>query len=383
MFASFFQAGFECSTHRRRDGVRLDLTAATEHDRFALPDYRLAAAHGLGTVRDGLRWHRIEQAPGIYDWRSWVPMLRAATRAGVQAIWDVWHYGTPDFVDIWSPDFVERLARFAEAAARVHRDETDSVPLWCPVNEISFFAWIAGQCAEFHPYAADRSYELKRQLVRAAVAAADALRDVDPRARFVWAEPAIHVLPRCDDPQDVAAAEAFRLAQYQAFDMLSGRLEPDLGGRPDLLDDVGINFYPHNQWIHEVEDSFIPMGHHRYRPFSDMLLETWRRYARPILIAETGAEGSARAAWLHYVCDEVRAAMDLGVPVLGICFYPILDYPGWNDGRACPTGLFGPADERGDRAVHQPLAEELRRQQWRFGEQGVPARLDERQEQPR
>ncbi|RWO95779.1 MAG: hypothetical protein EOQ99_33560, partial [Mesorhizobium sp.] len=32
VFASFFMAGFECSSHRRGDGVRLDLIRATAHD---------------------------------------------------------------------------------------------------------------------------------------------------------------------------------------------------------------------------------------------------------------------------------------------------------------------------------------------------------------
>ena len=63
-FASFFQAGFECSSHRRRDGVRLDLIRATSHDKHALRDYRLCKDVGFGTIRDGLRWHPIEKAPG-------------------------------------------------------------------------------------------------------------------------------------------------------------------------------------------------------------------------------------------------------------------------------------------------------------------------------
>jgi hypothetical protein len=67
LFGSFFIAGFECSSPRRRDGRRLDLLAATDHDRLAAHDYRHVAAHGLRTVRDGLRWHRIEAAPGRYD----------------------------------------------------------------------------------------------------------------------------------------------------------------------------------------------------------------------------------------------------------------------------------------------------------------------------
>ena len=39
LFASFIQGGFECSTHRRKDGKRLDLIASTVHDQFLVQDY--------------------------------------------------------------------------------------------------------------------------------------------------------------------------------------------------------------------------------------------------------------------------------------------------------------------------------------------------------
>jgi hypothetical protein len=39
LFHSFFIGEFECSTHRTRDGRRLDLIAATLHDRWAFEDY--------------------------------------------------------------------------------------------------------------------------------------------------------------------------------------------------------------------------------------------------------------------------------------------------------------------------------------------------------
>ena len=73
---------------------------------------------------------------------------------------------------------------------------------------------------------------------------------------------------------------------------------------------------------------FIPLGHFAYRPFRNMLTEVYQRYRRPLFIAETGAEGSARAAWLHYVASETAAAQHQGIPVEGLCIYPILDYPG-------------------------------------------------------
>jgi hypothetical protein len=86
-----------------------------------------------------------------------------------------------------------------------------------------------------------------------------------------------------------------------------------------------------------------------------------------VLVAETGAEGDPRASWFRYVCDEVAAALEAGVPVEGICLYPVVDYPGWADGRHCATGLLGHPDTAGRREVHAPLAEELARQQARFG----------------
>ena len=51
-FDSFFMAGFECSSHRRRDGVRLDLIRATGHRKHVLNDYRMCRELGFNTVRD-------------------------------------------------------------------------------------------------------------------------------------------------------------------------------------------------------------------------------------------------------------------------------------------------------------------------------------------
>lgn len=365
----FFMAGFECSTHRRRDGARLDLAVGTGHARFARQDYSLAAGHGMRTVRDGLRWHLIEQAPGRYDWSSWRPMLAASREAGVRVVWDIWHYGTPDHLDIWSPAFVDALAAFAGAAARLFREESDETPLWCPLNEISFYSFIAGEAGDFHPYGKGRGYELKRQLARAAVAVSETLLSVDPRARLLWAEPLIEAHPKSLDEADVARAAAFNRAQFQALDMISGRLEPEIGGRPGLLDVVGANFYPHNQWVIDGDDDFagaVPVGHHAFRPFAEMLAGLHDRYRRPIVVAETGAEGSGRAPWIHYVCQEVETAIEAGTPVEGVCLYPVVNYPGWDDDRRCATGLFGPPDEDGVRAVYAPAAEEVARWQARM-----------------
>ena len=55
-------------------------------------------------------------------------------------------------------------------------------------------------------------------------------------------------------------------------------------------------------------------------------------------------------------------AFERGVPVEGLCLYPILNHPGWDDDRHCHNGMFDYADADGKRAVYQPLADEVARQ---------------------
>jgi beta-glucosidase/6-phospho-beta-glucosidase/beta-galactosidase len=363
LFDSFFMAGFECSAHRRMDGVRLDLIHATGHDRLAAWDYRQCAELGLKTVRDGLRWHLIETTPGVYDWSSWIPMLKAAQEAGVRVIWDMYHYGSPDHLDQKSPAFIDAFARFAAEAVRIHREVTGESAMVCPVNEISFFTW-AVETGYFPPAGAQKGGWFKRQLVRTAIAGVDAMRAVDPDCRFIWAEPLIHIAPRDDTKAEVARAEAARLGQFEAYDMLLGRAAPELGGRPDMVDVVGLNFYPHNQWY--FSGATIPMGHHEYRPLADMLVEAGERFGKPIFLAETGAEGTGRPSWLHYVCAEAREAMTRGCDLNGVCLYPITAYPGWDNARHAEVGVFSTPVASGERHLFGPMVEELERQRVLF-----------------
>lgn len=365
LFQSFFLGGFECSTHRLRRGRRLDVIAATGHDRWAAQDYQCLAGMGLRTVRDGVRWHRIEKVPGRYCFGSLRPMLRAARETGTQVIWDLCHYGWPDDIDIFRPAFVDRFARFVRATARVVRDETEGVPFFCPVNEISFLCWAGGDVEYLNPFCRGRGDELKCQLVRAAIAAVEAIRDVAPEARICHVEPVINIVGRPGRPDEQKAAEAYRQAQFQAFDWISGRLRPDLGGRAEYLDVIGLNYYCNNQWVHgrPTLRPHSPL----YRPLWQMMAEVWERYRRPLLISETGIEAEERAPWMAMIGEQVRLALQHGVPVEGICWYPIVNHPGWDNDRHCPNGLWGYPDNHGHRTIHQPLAEEIRRQQRLIG----------------
>ncbi len=372
LFDSVFLGGFECSCHRLADGRRLDLARTTRHHELAADDYARLREAGIRACRDGVSWVDAERHVGIYDLSSCEPMLDAAEANGIRVVWDLMHFGWPDDVDVFAADFAPRFARYAQAVARHIFDRSSSPPVFAPINEMSFLAWAAGDVRFMYPFEAARGVELKVQLVRATIAAVDAIRAVAPEARFLQPEPVIHIVPDEAHPKTWRRVESDNLLQYQAWDMLSGRVWPALGGGPQYLDIVGVNFYPDNQFM--LDGTTIRSGDPRYRPFRDMLLDVWSRYGRPMIVSETGSEGEARAPWLKYVCDESVAAMEAGCELHGITLYPIVSHPGWGDERNCHNGLWDYAHSTDERRPYAPLAEEIRRQSRRLAEARV-ARL--------
>ena len=180
-------AGSTCSPRRATTARR---------ERFS----RCSSATAISAARDGLRWHLIESTPGRYDWSS---VCRCCGRRGVRVSG---HLGPVSLrVARRARHLVARLRRRGSPGSRPRRrasstEETDLPPIFCTVNEISFWAWAGGETGRFAPAAQGRGDELKRQLVRAAIAATAAVRAAVPEARFIHAEPAIHVDPGLPTP---------------------------------------------------------------------------------------------------------------------------------------------------------------------------------------
>lgn len=367
LFRSFWMAGYESATHINTHHERLDMLAGVEHDKQFLDDYQLLRSVNIRAARDGLRWHLIDRGAGCYDFSSFVPMLRAAHETGIQVLWNICHYGWPDDIDVFAPEFIDRLAAFAKAVAQVVREHSDDVPFYTPINEVSFLSWAATRRV-IYPFAHGRDNELKRQLVRATIACCEALWSVDKRARMVYPEPVVNVVAPRDQPGLAAEADAYTEAQYEAWDMIAGRAEPSLGGAEHYLDIVGVNFYHSNQWEHtggrlRWEDE--PRDD-RWLPFRYMLARVWQRYRKPTFVSETSHFGVGRARWITEIAKEVYEARRLGVPVEGICLYPILDRFDWeNRNHWHNSGLWDlePGNGTLRRVISHPYYEALKQAQ--------------------
>jgi hypothetical protein len=267
-FPSFFMGGFECSTHKLGEGKRLDLITSTQHDRFARDDYRRLVEQGLRVARDGVRWHLIERAPGRYDFSSLEPMVRAARQADILVVWDLLHFGWPDHYDILNASFPDYFAEFVHATAEWFKRHATG-PFWfTPVNEISWVAWAGGSAGCINPFATNRALDLKIQLVRCALTAIRVLREIIPGARFTSVDPLVHVVPTPGHEEENALAAMRNESKFEAWDMLYGKKYPELGGGRGLFDVIGVNFYPHNEWILSQEgQGFIRTDEPEYKPF--------------------------------------------------------------------------------------------------------------------
>lgn len=353
MFRSFFLAGFEGSTGYNRHGEWFDQVVATGHEKTAKQDYRDIAGLGLLGAREAVRWPLVDLR-GRYDFSTLEPFVEAAKRARVDIIWDLFHYGFPADVDLWSASFPERFANYCYAAARYVQARSEGPYVFTPVNEPSFMAYAAGEKGLFAPHVRGRGWELKVALARAAIAGIDAIRAACPQARLVNVDPLCRVVAPQGRPDLAEQARDFneRLV-FQSWDMLSGRLLPELGGSPSHLDIVGVNYYWTNQWelTAEADDegliSPLPEDDPRRASLETLLRGVWTRYGREVMLTETSHIGDHRGRWLRHVARASANLLREGVPLRGACLYPILGMPEWHDRTVwTPMGLWDPVDHR-------------------------------------
>jgi hypothetical protein len=371
MFRSFFLAGFEGSTGYNRHGHWFDQVVATGHDQTVNEDYRQLAELDIHAARETIRWPLVDMGNGRYDFSTVEPFVEAARRHDIEVIWDLFHYGCPQRLDLWGEEFPKCFADYCYAVGRYIAQHGEGTCAFTPVNEPSFMAYAGGERGLFAPHVTGRGWDLKVALTRAALEGIKALRVACRGARMVNVDPLCRVACPFDRPDLEDEVRDFneRLV-FQSWDMLCGRLLPELGGSREHLDVVGINYYWTNQWEWggaPREDGVVPPladDDPRRWPLSDLVRSVWERYDGEVMITETSHIGDSRGRWLREVAaDSERLLLD-GVPIRGVCLYPILGMPEWHDPEIwTPMGLWDPvchADPCGERLVCGPMLEALR-----------------------
>lgn len=338
-FRSSWMAGFECSDKLNKYGNRVNLIQTTGHNRFISEDYANLQRLNISTVREGICWSKVEYAPYQYDWSWPAKVIEEARRHNIQVIWGLCHFGFPDDLTPLHPLFARRFTALCKAFIEFYRrlDATGQLII-IPINEVSFLSWLGGDVRATSPYCMNNGWEVKYMLMKAYIEGVQALKQADPSVKILTSEPLVNMVPfDLSNPDHVHAAAIAHDYQYQVIDILTGRICPELNGRPEYMDIAGLNYYYNNQWIHG-SSNFLPWanesGDMRWKSLCELIREAHARSGCPVILSETGHSLEHRPNWITYVAEECHEATLTGVPFWGICLYPIVDRPDWDDFHA-------------------------------------------------
>lgn len=348
-FNTFFMGGYECADHINRSGERINLLKETQHDIRFTEDYEALAAIGIKTVREGICWSAVESSAGVFDFAEVLNRMKAAEKLGIQIIWDLIHFGYPDGIYPTHPLFCQRFEKLCDAFARFHKEHTKQELFVVPINEISFLSWHSGDVRGTVPFAVNSGWDIKYHLCKATILGIKALKNADPDCHIILVEPLvkIHASEQQNDVHELNEN------QFQAMDIIAGRICPELGGSDDFLEILGFNYYWNCQWTAGGEPLDWPDLNHKRMPFSEILQQAYDRYKKPLFISETGHFGEGRVQWLEEITAECLLAKKNGVDLRGLCIYPVTDRPDWDNlSSYCQCGIWD-LDENSNRIPHQ------------------------------
>jgi hypothetical protein len=70
-----------------------------------------------------------------------------------------------------------------------------------------------------------------------------------------------------------------------------------------------------------------------------------------VILSETGHFKEDRSKWIQQITEDCIKAMEGGVDLRGICIYPVLDRPDWDEQHYISCGIWGYDTATGERTV--------------------------------
>jgi beta-glucosidase/6-phospho-beta-glucosidase/beta-galactosidase len=338
-----------------------DIFETTDHDVAWKQDLELMAKSGVKRLRYPVRWHRVEEKEGQYDWYDTDKVLNYLRDHGFQPIVDLVHHTSyPKWLTDGFADarFGDAYLKYALAFARRY----PWVSEYTLFNEPFSTLFLAGHEAIWPPYHSGLKgfVDLICNVLPAVTKASRLYRELLPDARHVWVDTCEFHTGSGDS--GLAYARMANERRFLVVDAFLGRgFDPDgpmaellrevdgerlLQIEPGHIDTLGLDYYAHCQWHFGEEGAMAPTLNPL--PLADQIEQYWERYRLPCMLTETNIRGytSDRATWLKYVLEQCETARSRGVPLEGFCWFPFIDSTDWDsllfrcDGNLDPVGVY-------------------------------------------
>jgi dTDP-4-dehydrorhamnose reductase len=358
--------GIECSFNRVGDSY-FDQFELCGHYQRGEADIERIAALGIKKLRYPILWEYHQPYVNTkIDWSWTSQQLTAIAQNNITPIAGLLHHGSgPAFTNLYDENFSKQFALYASQVAR----NFPHLQYYTPINEPLTTARFSGLYGLWYPhYKDDYSFAvmLLNQL-KATVLAMQEIRKINPEAKLVQTE-------------DLGKTYSTPLLQYQAdyenerrwltFDFLCGKFDRhhalwnyfvDVGiPEKDLLffsehpcppDIIGINHYlTSERYLDENLSNYPPHMHggnntHAYADIEAirvkhdklhglfwLLLETWKRFERPIAITEVHLHCTReeQLRWLKEKMDIATLCANQNIPLEAVTVWSLFGAYGWN-----------------------------------------------------
>lgn len=375
-----WMTGFECSAFPQ---IGADELEETQHYKWWASDLARVREVGITMIRYGIPWHRVNPRPHEYDWGWTDQALDLMETLGITPIVDLFHYGTPLWLEngIMNPIFGEAQGWYASTFARRY----PGITYYTPTNEPYIAATFGAEWAIWYPFLrgpqnAARAIinvtsGLSRSMLEVRKVRPDALMMVADTCEYyhsvggTFKEEAEFRTQRRFIVHDLYQGLVNRLHPMWEWLMRNGIEEWELEwflANPVRLDILGCDYYSHSE--HQL----------RMGPNGERIDETaenqfgWAEMARqysaryngiPVLLAETNVGGAVekRVTWFTSLVQETRLARSNGVPVVGLTYYGAVDHVDWDTALRVrnlninPCGMWA-LSWQGEKMVRTPTA---------------------------
>jgi beta-glucosidase/6-phospho-beta-glucosidase/beta-galactosidase len=216
-----FATGIECSAPTISHGShRVDELALTDHYRRWREDLELTRALGIRYLRYGIPYHRVNPAPGRYDWSFPDEALTEIRRLEIEPILDLCHFGMPDWLgnSFQNPEFPVAFAEYAHACAKRY----PWVRFYTPVNEIFVCARFSALLGAWNEQEkSERAFVTAiRHMVKASLSAIEEFLKLRPDAVFIQSESSEYTHSVCGCSHMHERVEWENQIRFLALDLL-------------------------------------------------------------------------------------------------------------------------------------------------------------------
>lgn len=325
-------------------------------------DFDLIKELNLNSFRFGIEWSRLQPEQGAWNAEAiqhYHDYLDALNQRGITPMLNIWHWTMPTwFTDKGGFEKKENIQLFADYAKRVAEEYGDKVTYIITLNEPNVYASFGYINAEWPPQTKSYTTFLRvyRNLAKAHNAAYDAMKAVNPALQLGVAAQLANI--QAKRPHNLVDGVATKVMRYAWNWWFLNRVKRH-------QDFVGINYY-FTDYYHGFNGKDTPRV-----PLSDLgwymepeglfplLLRTWARYKKPIIITENGVadrKDNYRQWWLEQTVIAMQRALSEGVDLRGYMHWSLLDNFEWAYGWWPKFGLIAVDREADMRRTPRPSA---------------------------